>query len=51
MHNIQEVIFDSTKPIIEHVPLACDAQMIFILNCKNLTIEENDEDPRNIMIP
>ena len=44
------VIFDTTKLEVDCASPAWDAQMRDIVNCRNLTIEENEENPRNITI-
>ena len=38
LHNIQELIFDATKPTIECAQLAWDAQMKDIVNFRTRTI-------------
>ena len=50
LQDIQEVIFDTTKPKVECALPTWDVKMKDIVNCWNFWVEDNEEDPRNITI-
>ena len=51
LQDIDALVFDESLPWKECVAPAWDVQMQDIVNCRNLLVEDYDEDPRNITIP
>ena len=51
LHTIQDVVFDMLEKPEKWALPTCDAQMKDIIEFCNVTIEDNEEDPRNNNIP
>ena len=51
LQDIDALVFDESLPRAVYEAPTWDMQMQDIFHCRNLSMEECDEDPRNITIP
>ena len=51
LQDIDALVFDESHPCAAQGAPTWETQMQDIVNCHNLSMEECDEDPRNVSIP
>lgn len=51
LQDIDALVFDESRLCVAHGAPTWETQMRDIVNCRNLSIEECDDDPRNLFIP